>query len=58
MEIQFHEGLAAGQRIPRVTPQPLVKPKAKPKALTAETQDVIEDGGAEVAVGGVGEPER
>jgi len=59
MEIQFHEGLAAAiDRVPRVTPQPLVVPKGKSKALNAETQQVIEDGGAEVAVGGVGEPER
>ncbi|MBD3846630.1 cation:proton antiporter [Bosea sp. SSUT16] len=59
MEIQFNEGIAAAlNRVPRVTPEPLVKPKGKSKALTAETQEVIEDGGAEVAVGGVGEPER
>ncbi|KPF66426.1 potassium transporter TrkA [Bosea sp. AAP35] len=59
MEIQFHEGIAAGiNKVPRVSPEPLVAPKAKSKALTAETQEVIEDGGAEVAVGGVGEPER
>lgn len=59
MEIQFTEGIAAGiTKVPRVTPEPLVQPKAKSKALTQETQVVIEDGGAEVAVGGVGEPER
>jgi hypothetical protein len=59
MEIQFHEGIAAAlNQVPRVMPEPLVKPKGKSKALTAETQEVIEDGGAEVAVGGVGEPER
>lgn len=59
MEIQYHEGLAAAlDRVPRVSPEPLVVPKAKSRALTAETQQVIEDGGAEVAVGGVGEPER
>ena len=59
MEIQFHEGLAAAiNRVPRVTPEPLVPPKAKSKPLTPETRQVIEDGGAEVAVGGVGEPER
>lgn len=57
MEIQFSEGIAAGlDKVPRVTPEPLVAPKGKSKALTKETQDVIEDGGAEVAVGGVGEP--
>jgi len=57
MEIQFSEGIAAGlNKVPRLTPEPLVQPKAKSKALTKETQDVIEDGGAEVAVGGVGEP--
>ncbi|WP_332697542.1 monovalent cation:proton antiporter-2 (CPA2) family protein [Bosea sp. (in: a-proteobacteria)] len=57
MEIQFSEGIAAGlQKVPRVSPEPLVKPKAKPKALSEETREVIEDGGAEVAVGGVGEP--
>ena len=57
MEIQFTEGIGAAlTKVPRVTPEPLVKPKAKSKALTAETEDVI--GGAEVAVGGVGEPER
>ena len=33
-----------------------VQVKGKSKALTKETQEVIEDGGAEVAVGGVGEP--
>jgi glutathione-regulated potassium-efflux system protein KefB len=59
MEIQFTEGIAAGlQKVPRVSPEPLVQPKAKSKALTEETREVIEDGGAEVAVGGVGEPER
>ena len=59
MEIQYHEGIAAGiQKVPRVSPEPLVQPKAKSKALTEETREVIEDGGAEVAVGGVGEPER
>lgn len=59
MEIQFTEGIAASlTKVPRVTPEPLVRPKAKSKALTPETQEVIEDGGAEVAVGGVGEPER
>lgn len=59
MEIQFTEGLAeALNKVPRVAPEPLVKPKGKSKALTPETQEVIEDGGAEVAVGGVGEPER
>ena len=59
MEIQFHEGIAAAlNQVPRVMPEPLIKPKGKPKALTVETQEVIEDGGAEVAVGGVGEPER
>ncbi|MGX5735530.1 monovalent cation:proton antiporter-2 (CPA2) family protein [Bosea thiooxidans] len=59
MEIQYHEGLAAAlDRVPRVSPEPLVAPKAKSRALTAETQQVIEDGGAEIAVGGVGEPER
>ncbi|MGX1740811.1 monovalent cation:proton antiporter-2 (CPA2) family protein [Bosea sp. NPDC055353] len=59
MEIQFHEGLAAAiNRVPRVSPEPLVTPKAKSKPLTPETRQVIEDGGAEVAVGGVGEPER
>ncbi|AMJ58949.1 monovalent cation:proton antiporter-2 (CPA2) family protein [Bosea sp. PAMC 26642] len=59
MEIQFTEGIAAAlNKVPRVTPEPLVRPKAKSKALTPETQEVIEDGGAEVAVGGVGEPER
>ena len=59
MEIQYHEGLAAAlDRVPRVSPEPLVVPKAKSRALTAETQQVIEDGGAEIAVGGVGEPER
>ncbi|RDJ23648.1 potassium transporter TrkA [Bosea caraganae] len=59
MEIQFTEGLAASlTKVPRVTPEPLIKPKAKSKALTQETREVIEDGGAEVAVGGVGEPER
>lgn len=57
MEIQFSEGVAAGiEKVPRVTPEPIVTPKGKSKALTKETQDVIEDGGAEVAVGGVGEP--
>ena len=57
MEIQFSEGIAAGlQKVPRVSPEPLVKPKAKSKALSEETREVIEDGGAEVAVGGVGEP--
>jgi monovalent cation:proton antiporter-2 (CPA2) family protein len=59
MEIQYHEGIAAGlNKVPRVTPEPLITPKGKSRALTAETQEVIEDGGAEVAVGGVGEPER
>lgn len=59
MEIQFTEGIAAAlNKVPRVTPEPLVQPKGKSKALTPETQEVIEDGGAEVAVGGVGEPER
>ena len=59
MEIQFHEGLTAAiNRVPRVSPEPLVPPKVKSKPLTAETRHVIEDGGAEVAVGGVGEPER
>jgi glutathione-regulated potassium-efflux system protein KefB len=59
MEIQFHEGLAAAiNRVPRVSPEPLVAPKAKSKPLTPETRQLIEDGGAEVAVGGVGEPER
>jgi monovalent cation:proton antiporter-2 (CPA2) family protein len=59
MEIQYHEGIAAAlNKVPRVTPEPLVKPKGKSKALTEETREVIEDGGAEVAVGGVGEPER
>lgn len=59
MEIQYHEGIAAGiQKVPRVSPEPLVQPKAKSRALTEETREVIEDGGAEVAVGGVGEPER
>lgn len=59
MEIQFTEGIAASlTKVPRVTPEPLIKPKAKSKALTQETREVIEDGGAEVAVGGVGEPER
>jgi monovalent cation:proton antiporter-2 (CPA2) family protein len=59
MEIQFHEGIAAAlNKVPRVTPEPLVRPKGKSKALTPETQELIEDGGAEVAVGGVGEPER
>ncbi len=59
MEIQFTEGIqAALNKVPRVTPEPLVKPRGKSKALTVETQEVIEDGGAEVAVGGVGEPER
>lgn len=58
MEIQFHEGLAAAiNRVPRVSPEPLIAPKAKSKPLTPETRQVIEDGGAEVAVGGVGEPE-
>ncbi len=57
MEIQFSEGIAAGlQKVPRVSPEPLVQPKSKSKALTEETREVIEDGGAEVAVGGVGEP--
>lgn len=57
MEIQFSEGIAAGiDKVPRVTPEPIIAPKSKSKALTKETQDVIEDGGAEVAVGGVGEP--
>jgi glutathione-regulated potassium-efflux system protein KefB len=57
MEIQFSEGIAAGlQKVPRVTPEPLVQPKGKSKALSEETREVIEDGGAEVAVGGVGEP--
>ncbi|PZR90502.1 MAG: potassium transporter TrkA [Stutzerimonas stutzeri] len=57
MEIQFSEGIAAGlDKVPRVTPEPIVAPKSKSKALTKETQEVIEDGGAEVAVGGVGEP--
>lgn len=59
MEIQFSEGLqAALDKVPRVSPEPLVRPRAKSKALTQETREVIEDGGAEVAVGGVGEPER
>lgn len=59
MEIQFHEGIAAAlNRVPRVTPEPIVKPKGKSKALNAETEQVIADGGAEVSVGGVGEPER
>ncbi|MBX9911476.1 MAG: monovalent cation:proton antiporter-2 (CPA2) family protein [Beijerinckiaceae bacterium] len=59
MEIQYHEGIAAAlNKVPRVTPEPLVKPRAKSKALSEETREVIEDGGAEVAVGGVGEPER
>ena len=59
MEIQFTEGIqAALNKVPRVTPEPLVQPKGKSKALTLETQEAIEDGGAEVAVGGVGEPER
>jgi monovalent cation:proton antiporter-2 (CPA2) family protein len=59
MEIQYHEGIAAAlNKVPRVTPEPLVRPKGKSKALTQETREVIEDGGAEVAVGGVGEPER
>lgn len=59
MEIQFTEGIAASlTKVPRVTPEPLIQPKAKSKPLTAETREVIEDGGAEVAVGGVGEPER
>ena len=59
MEIQFHEGLAAAiNRVPRVAPEPLVPPRAKSKPLTPETRQVIEDGGAEVAIGGVGEPER
>jgi monovalent cation:proton antiporter-2 (CPA2) family protein len=59
MEIQFSEGIqAALNKVPRVTPEPLVKPRGKSKALTEETREVIEDGGAEVAVGGVGEPER
>jgi monovalent cation:proton antiporter-2 (CPA2) family protein len=59
MEIQFTEGIAAAlDKVPRVSPEPLVKPKGKSKALTPETQEAIEDGGAEVAVGGVGEPER
>ena len=54
----FHEGLAAAiNRVPRVSPEPLIAPKAKSKPLTPETRQVIEDGGAEVAVGGVGEPE-
>jgi len=57
MEIQFSDGIAAGlQKVPRVSPEPLVKPKGKSKALTQETREVIQDGGAEVAVGGVGEP--
>lgn len=57
MEIQFNEGIAAGlHKVPRVSPEPLVRPKAKPKALSEETREVIEDGGAQVAVGGVGEP--
>ena len=57
MEIQFSEGIAAGlHKVPRVSPEPLVRPKAKPKALSEETREVIEDGGAQVAVGGVGEP--
>lgn len=57
MEIQFSEGIAAGiEKVPRVTPEPLIQPKSKSKALTEETREVIEDGGAEVAVGGVGEP--
>lgn len=59
MEIQFSEGIqAALDKVPRVAPEPLVKPRNKSKALTQETREVIEDGGAEVAVGGVGEPER
>ena len=59
MEIQYTEGIAAAlNKVPRVTPEPLVKPRAKSKALSEETREVIEDGGAEVAVGGVGEPER
>lgn len=59
MEIQVSEGIqAALDKVPRVSPEPLVKPRAKSKALTPETREVIEDGGAEVAVGGVGEPER
>ncbi|UZF92486.1 monovalent cation:proton antiporter-2 (CPA2) family protein [Bosea sp. NBC_00550] len=58
MEIQFSEGIAAAlNRVPRVTPEPIVKPKGKSKALNAETEQVIADGGAEVSVGGVGEPE-
>ena len=59
MEIQFSEGIAAAlNRVPRVTPEPIIKPKGKSKALNAETEQVIADGGAEVSVGGVGEPER
>lgn len=59
MEIQYHEGIAAGlQKVPRVSPEPLVQPKAKSKALTEETREVIEENGADVAVGGVAEPER
>jgi len=59
MEIQFNEGIAAAlNRVPRVTPEPIVKPKGKSRALNAETEQVIADGGAEVSVGGVGEPER
>ena len=37
-------------------PHAQAQKKGKSKALTKETQEVIEDGGAEVAVGGVGEP--
>ncbi|WP_420103135.1 monovalent cation:proton antiporter-2 (CPA2) family protein [Bosea sp. (in: a-proteobacteria)] len=59
MEIQYSEGIAAGlNKVPRVSPEPLVTPRGKSRALTAETREAIEDGGAEVAVGGVGEPER
>lgn len=39
----------AGASAPVVTPEPLVQPKAKPKALSEETREVIADTGQPVA---------
>jgi voltage-gated potassium channel Kch len=66
LKAQADEGLLARQDLihrqpgvaqpaeikPMVTPEPLSKPQRKPKALTAETQDIIGDGQVVPAGGG------
>jgi monovalent cation:proton antiporter-2 (CPA2) family protein len=41
--LQQAEGALAGADLVRVSPEPLTAPRAKPRALTAETRDIIGD---------------